>query len=911
MLSLNEIRSRALAFAREYADEFSEDAEAKSFWDDFFRIFGVSRRRVASFEKSVERHDGSTGFIDLLWKGTLLIEHKSRGKNLDRAYTQAKDYFHGLKDRDLPQYVLVCDFERFRLYNLDENTEIEFTLAELPEYIHLFAFISGYVRRDFGKEDPANITAAERMGGLHDMLKADGYAGHELELMLVRLLFCLFAEDTGIFEHNLFREYIESRTNEDGSDLGYHLAMLFEVLNSPEDSRQKSLDEQMASFPYVNGKLFEERLRMASFNTKMRETLLNACALDWSRISPAIFGSLFQSVMDAQARRNLGAHYTRELNIWKAIGPLFLDDLRDKFVKIKKSRSNARKKQLQDFLDRLAAIRVFDPACGCGNFLVVAYREMRRLELDALQELYPEKGRQMHLVVSGALSKVDVDQCYGIEVEEFPAQIAQVALWLTDHQMNMELSRAFGEYFVRLPLVKSAKIVHGNALETAWENVVLPAQTSYIVGNPPFVGSKMMTVEQRAEMAHVFAGVHGAKILDYVAAWYLKAAQFMEQNPGIRTAFVSTNSICQGEQVSILWGELLRRGCSIFFAHRTFQWSSEAKRRAAVHCIIVGFSLQDVSSKVIFDYEKPTSEPIISHVPEITPYLTTGEAVLVTRRSKPLCDAPYLRFGNMPLDGGNLLLSDDEKEELLRKEPQAAKFIRGFMGAEEFLNSKIRWCLWLVDALPQELRAMPEVLRRIEKVKKFRLASIAPSTRTHAATPSLFRDKNHPDKPYLIVPSASSERRQFIPVGFIGPEVVASNLNFIVEDVTLYHFGVLSSTMHMAWVRYVGGRLKSDYRYSKDIIYNNFPWPENVKQTKAIAIEKAAQAVLDARAKFSDATLADLYDPNTMPLTLSKAHAQLDKAVDSAYGCKLGVSELERMALLFGIYKKLTSHGQE
>lgn len=911
MLSLNEIRSRALAFAREYADEFSEDAEAKSFWDDFFRIFGVPRRRVASFEKSVERHDGSTGFIDLLWKGTLLIEHKSRGKNLDRAYTQAKDYFHGLKDRDLPRYVLVCDFQRFRLYDLDEGKDAEFSLEELPEHIHLFGFISGYVRRDFGKEDPANITAAERMGGLHDMLKADGYTGHELELMLVRLLFCLFAEDTGIFEHNLFREYIESRTNEDGSDLGYHLAMLFEVLNTPVESRQKSLDEQMASFPYVNGKLFGERLRVAVFNAKMRETLLNACALDWSRISPAIFGSLFQSVMDAQARRNLGAHYTRELNIMKALNPLFLDELRAELDKVKASRGNNRQSQLQSFIDKLAAIRIFDPACGCGNFLVVAYRELRSLELEALLALYPIGKRQIQFEGATAFSKVNVDQCYGIEVEEFPAQIAQVALWLTDHQMNMELSRAFGEYFVRLPLVKSAKIVHGNALETAWENVVSPAQTSYIVGNPPFVGSKMMTGEQRVEMAHVFAGIHGAKVLDYVAAWYLKAAQFMEQNTNIRTAFVSTNSICQGEQVSILWGELLRRGSSIFFAHRTFQWSSEAKRRAAVHCIIIGFSLQDVSPKVIFDYEKPTSEPTISRAPEITPYLTTGETVLVTRRSKPLCDAPYLRFGNMPLDGGNLLLSDGEKEELLRKEPQAEKFIRGFMGAEEFLNGKIRWCLWLVGAQPQELRAMPEVLRRIEKVKEFRLASIAPSTRVHAATPSLFRDKNHPDKPYLIVPSASSERRPFIPIGFIGPDIVASNLNFIVEDVTLYHFGILSSTMHMAWVRYVGGRLKSDYRYSKDIVYNNFPWPENVKQTKATAIEKAAQAVLDARAEFSDATLADLYDPNTMPPTLSKAHTQLDKAVDTAYGCKSGVSELERMALLFGMYKKLTSCGQK
>ena len=453
--------------------------------------------------------------------------------------------------------------------------------------------------------------------------------------------------------------------------------------------------------------------------------------------------------------------------------------------------------------------------------------------------------------------------------------------------------------------MKSAKIVHGNALKIDWQDVVSPAQTNYIVGNPPFIGSKMMSGDQRKEMAHIFLGIHGAKVLDYVAAWYLKATEFMQQNPKIRTAFVSTNSICQGEQVSILWGELLQRGCSIFFAHRTFQWSSEARRRAAVHCVIIGFCLETITSKILFDYQSPLSEPEISPVTEITPYLTTGETVLVTRRSRPLCDVPSLRFGNMPLDGGHLLLSDEDKEELLRKEPQAEKFIRGFMGAEEFLNGKSRWCLWLVDAQPQELRAMPEVLRRIQNVKEFRLASIAPSTRVHAATPSVFRDKNQPDAQYLIVPSVSSERREFIPIGFVSPDIVSSNLNFIVENVSLFHFGILSSTMHMAWMRYVGGRLESRYRYSKDIVYNNFPWPDAPKQAKIYAIEKAAQAVLDARAQFPNSTLADLYDPNTMPLVLIKAHTQLDKAVDSAYGCKSGVPELERMSFLFGMYKNL------
>lgn len=912
MLSLNEIRSRALSFAKEYSDEFSESAEAKSFWDDFFRVFGVWRRRIAAFEKSVERADGSTGFIDLLWKGTLLIEHKSRGKNLDRAYTQATDYFHGLKDRDLPKYVLVCDFQNFRLFDLDENTHTEFPLEELPEHIHLFGFISGYTRKRFAKEDPVNIQAAERMGGLHDKLKADGYSGHELELMLVRILFCLFAEDTGIFETNLFREYIETRTAEDGSDLGYHLAMLFDVLNSPVEKRQKSLDEQMASFPYVNGKLFEERLKMAAFNTEMRETLLNCCSLDWSRISPAIFGSLFQSVMDADARRNLGAHYTRELNIFKALNPLFLDELHIELKKLKSSRGKNKQHQLQAFIDKLAKIHILDPACGCGNFLVVAYRELRRLELEALQALYPMAARQTRLEGAKAFSKVNVDQCYGIEIEDFPAQIAQVALWLTDHQMNMELSHAFGEYYVRLPLNKSATIIHGNALELDWESVAEPEKLSYIVGNPPFKGKKEQTATEKLEVKKIFADLPKNGVLDYVACWHKKSVQLMKEHPHIKTAFVSTNSICQGEQIAPLWHNLMTNGAEIFFCHRTFQWSNEARGVAAVHCIILGLSCSPTAPKFIFDYATPSGEATQIDAKHINPYLVDFKNIFILPRSKPLQKkTPLINYGSMPIDKGFLILSEKERAEFIAERSQNKKFIKRYTGGKEFINNIKRYCLWLKDASPKEYRDSRMIMDRIAKTRAFRESSDRAATKVLASQAMLFGEIRQPKHKYLLIPKVSSETRHHMPIGFVSSSVIASGSALIVPNATLCHFGILISTMHMAWMRHICGRMKSDYQYSNTIVYNNFPWPQSLTKKQTADIEKTAQAVLDARKQFPDANLADLYDPNTMPVNLVKAHNQLDKAVDKAYKCKNGISEMERMTILFDMYEQLIADLQK
>ena len=900
-LSWNEIRSRALAFSKEWADETSEDAEAKAFWDAFFAVFGITRRRVASFEEPVKKSDGAGGYIDLLWRGMMIVEHKSRGKDLDRATKQAFDYFPGLKERDLPRYVVVSDFARFRLHDLDAGTEHDFDLADLHKNVKLFGFMAGYQSRTFGKEAAVNIWAAEKLGKLHDLLKASGYEGHQLEVLLVRLLFLLFAEDTGIFERRQFADWIEQRTSDDGADFGSLLNTLFEVLDTPPEKRQKSLDEQLAGFPYVNGRLFSENLRSASFNRAMRETLLDCAALDWSQISPAIFGSLFQSIMDAKARRDLGAHYTSEHNIRKALGPLFLDDLWAELDRLKASgKSNA--KRLLEFHTKLASINVLDPACGCGNFLVVAYQELRLIELELLREMH--KHKETGFLDVASIMFVDVDQFHGIEYEEFPAQIAQVALWLTDHAMNMRVSEEFGQYFVRLPLKKAANIVHGNALTVDWVSVVKPADLSYIVGNPPFVGKKEQSVVQKSEVMTTFAGLRGAGVLDYVTCWYRKAADYMTQNPAIRTAFVSTNSITQGEQVGILWGDLFGRGVKIYFAQRTFQWSSEARGKAAVHCVIIGFGLRDWAGKIIFDYDTPQSEPHAIKAGNINGYLVDAPGVVISKRGKPLSShTPGMTYGSMPIDNGHLILSADEARQLLAECSEATPYIRRYQGGEEFINGQVRYCLWLVGCPPERLRTWPRIRECVETTRAYRLSSDRARTKELAETPTLFGEIRQPKGRYLFVPKVSSENRTYLPIGYCEPEVIASGSGLVVSDATLFHFGILTSTMHMTWMRAVCGRLESRYQYSAGIVYNNFPWPTPT-DTQRAAIEQAAQAVLDARAMFPTATLADLYDPLTMPPELTTAHRKLDRAVDVAYGKPGGFpTEAERVAFLFRLYE--------
>jgi type I restriction-modification system DNA methylase subunit len=899
-LSWNEIKSRALAFSREWQQESSEDAEAKSFWDGFFNVFGISRRRVATFEEPVKKLGEKYGYIDLFWKGVLVVEHKSRGKNLEKAYDQALDYFQGLKERDLPKYVIVSDFARIRLYDLEENEQHEFELKDLHKNVRLFGFIAGYQTHKIQAQDPVNIKAAEQMGRLHDRMKDSGYTGHPLEVYLVRLLFCLFAEDTGIFEKQQFKEYLEERTGEDGADLAYHLSTLFQVLNTPREKRLKNLDEQLAAFPYVNGKLFEELLPTAGFDAPMRQELLDCCSLDWSRISPAIFGSLFQSIMDKQARRNLGAHYTSQENILKLIKPLFLDTLWEEFEKIKHN-----KNKLFDFHKKLRRLNFFDPACGCGNFLVIAYRELRLLELEILRA---SRASDQSFLDVHSLLHLNVDQFYGIEIEEFPAQIAQVALWLMDHQMNLLVSEEFGQYFVRIPLQVSSTIVCGNALTLDWKTVISPWTASYIMGNPPFVGKKEQTSEQKREVVGIFNDLQGSGVLDYVTCWYKLAIKQMKSNESIKAAFVSTNSIVQGEQVCV-WGSWMRsQGAKIFFAHRTFQWSNEARGKAAVHCVIVGFSLQNMTSKIIFYYDTPKSDPQAIKARNINSYLADGPDVYITSRTIPLSmDVPEMKYGSMPIDNGNLILSKEQMEELLADEPEAKNYIRQYMGGDEFINSIERYCLWLVDCPPNLLRKMKKVHERIETNRKYRLGSGREATKKLAEKAALFGEIRQPDGPYLIVPKVSSENRHYIPVGFCEPKIIASGTTLIVPNAKMYHFGVLQSEMQMSWMRQVCGRLESRYQYSAGIVYNNFPWPENPTDKQKQTIEAAAQAVLDAREKFPGSSLADLYDPLTMPPVLLKAHQTLDRAVDAAYGKTNFKTEAERVAFLFDLYSKYTS----
>ncbi len=898
-LSWNEIKDRALNFSKEWADTSNEEADAKPFLVEFFNVFGISSKRVSTFEHRVKKLDDKDGYIDLLWKGTILIEMKSRGKNLDKAYQQAIDYTHGLKQHELPKYILISDFENFRLYDLEEDKHIEFKLNDLVNNVQHFGYILGYQKKVYKEQDPANIKAAELMGKLHDRLEEIGYTGHPLEVYLVRILFLLFAEDTTIFNKQQFQDYLEQRTNEDGSDLASRLQELFQVLNTAKENRFKNLDEQLADFPYVNGKLFEENLPTASFDTKMRQALLDCCYIDWSKISPAIFGSMFQSVMNPKERRNLGAHYTSETNILKLIKPLFLDDLWKEFESIKDN-----KNKLPEFHKKLSTLKFLDPACGCGNFLVITYRELRLLELEILRASN-KTGQRVFDVRE--IIYLDVDMMCGIEYEEFPARIAEVAMWLIDHQMNMQISNEFGQYFVRLPLKKAAKIVHADALETDWENIVSKNDLSFILGNPPFIGSKIMKQSLRDQIVKQFDNADGSGVLDYVTGWYIKAAKFI-QDTKIKVGFVSTNSIVQGEQTSILWGQMLNKyKIKIHFAHRTFKWSNEAKGNAAVYCVIVGFANYDTNNKSIFEYEDIKGEAHEIKAKNINQYLVDAKDFFITKRTSPLCSVPKMFKGSQPTDGGNFLFTEEEKNEFLAKEPKASKYIKPLISAHEFINGEKRYCLWLIDAEPSELKQMPHLLNRIEGVRQMRLKSSKQATVKWASQPTLFTENRQPKDNYILIPSHSSENRNYIPIGFMTKDDILNNSCLSVPNATLFHFGIMTSLMHMAWVKSICGRLESRYRYSNEIVYTNYPWPDNPNEKQVKAIEKAAQKVLDARLEFPKSSLSDLYDPLTMPPVLIKAHNELDKAVDLAYRPQAFTSEANRMVFLFELYEKYTA----
>ncbi len=900
---------RAASFARAWAGAAYEKGETQSYYNDFFHIFGVQRRSVARYEERVELLDNRHGYIDLFWPRVLLVEQKSEGRDLERAYGQAGEYFDALPERERPGHILVSDFQTFELRNLDEDTHTSFTLADLPANIEKFGFILGVQRREFRDQDPANIKAAELAGNLHDALAEAGYEGHDLERFLVRVVFCLFADDTGIFEpRDIFYDFIEERTSEDGSDSGAKLAELFQALDTPENGRQSTLDVDLARFPYVNGDLFKDSLRIPSFNAAMRNALLECCRFDWSNISPAIFGALFQSVMNPAERRAQGAHYTTEKNILKVIEPLFLDDLREEFGRLKARRDSRRRAELEAFQRRLGEMNFFDPACGCGNFLIIAYRELRELEMEVIRELRADEAQQELDVAE--LSKITVDQFYGIELGEFPARIAETALWMMDHIMNNRLSLEFGQTYTRIPITTSPHILCADALETDWAALLPPEDCSYVFGNPPFVGAKFQTAEQRLQVRRIADLGKSGGTLDYVTAWFIRAGEYLQKS-ATRVGFVATNSITQGEQAAQLWPLLFERcRLEIAFAHRTFAWGSDARGKAHVHVVIIGLDPREAAraEKRLFSYPDINGEPEESRHTALSPYLFDAGGLAdphltVREESRPINGLLPLLSGSQPIDNGNYIFSADQRAALLAEELAADKFMHPYVGAREYLQGGERWILALQEAGPADLKAMPKVVERMRAVKSFRAKSKRKSTLKVADYPARYNVEVIPTAPFLVIPEVSSERRDYIPIAWLEPPVIPSNKVRVLPNADLQEFALLTSAMHMAWVRHIGGRLKSDFQYGIGVIYNTFPTPPG--DADLSKLDPLAQAVLDARATHPEATLADLYDPDFMPPNLRRAHQALDRAVDRLYRRGGFASERERVEHLFALYEKM------
>jgi len=921
-ITINEVRRRLQAFAVEHATDSDEKQHAQQFWRDFYMCFGLSKSSASMFEARVLKVGGARGYIDSFIPGVLLVEQKSLGKNLDDAYAQAQDYFHAIANEfERPQYIITCDFQNFQLYNLHDNAKVPLTckLSELHTHANWFMFLVDKRVGVVSEELPVNRKAAEQIAKLHDALLKVGYKGKDLESFLTRLLFCLFADDTGIFgDDGIFRRLVEN-TKQDGSDLGSAISLLFEVLNTPKDSRQTNLDEALQAFEYVNGNLFAERIQIPYFDFDLRSILVKCVQIDWSGISPAIFGSMFQAVLEEgasdtahrkESRRELGAHYTSERNILKVIQPLFLDELHDEFVKAKGSKT-----KLTALYDKLPTLKFFDPACGCGNFLVIAYREIRRIENDVINELFFKGQAQGGLLDIATLCRVNIGQFYGIEIDEAATHIARVAMYITDHQLNLEAANKFGKTRATIPLVTTPHIHCANALRIDWNDVVKAEECSYVFGNPPFIGYSVQTKEQKADLDLIFGHIQGAGVLDYVCAWYAKAARYLDLNSKIECAFVSTNSITQGEQPAVLWKDLLAHGIVINFAHRTFKWSNEGRGVAGVHCVVIGFSKLHNNPKKLYVYDDINAEPKLTLVNEINSYLVNAPNILLDKRRLPICNVSELIYGSKATDGGFLLLTKEEADEIKRKDLIATKYIRRFLGADEFINGIDRFCLWLIDSTAEDRLKSETLRKRIEQVKQMRLASSKEKTRELADTAYLFGEIRQTNSNYLLIPSVSSELRKYIPIGYLTGDVICSNASFMLLNASLYDFAMLTSKMHMAWTGAVCGRLESRYRYSNTIVYNNYPFPINVSEKIISEIEDCANAVLKARqneenkaaSNGSNSSLASMYASGAMPVELVKAHNDLDKAVDKAYGYRGADDDASRVAFLFKRYEELTS----
>lgn len=907
-LVLSDIRARAGAFVADWRDaEGYERGEAQEFVRGLLAVFGISGRTAAVYEKRAQRAStGHRGYIDALISGTALVEMKSQGEDLVAAEAQALDYIESLTEHERPDFVITSDFKRFRLLDLTaepgKDELVEFPLNDLPKHVEDLMFLAGYRRTSFGstEQEQASIHAAQLMAKLYEHLESTGYDDHQASVFLIRTLFCLYADDAGLWERDLFSRYIEERTSEDGSDLGAQLSTLYQALNKPEEKRYGRDDDLIQAFPYVNGSVFGEAVEIPYFDRASRALLLQAAYFNWSSISPAIFGSLFQSVKDKKARRALGEHYTTETNILKLIRPLFLDELEERFTK-----ARSKKADLERLLTHLGSLQFLDPACGCGNFLIIAYRELRALELrihERLQELDPARA-QLSLDAESRVH-VKLSQFHGIEIEEWPATIARTAMFLVEHQANQSVNLTLGYAVPMLPLQDSARITVGNALRTDWSDVLPPSADVIVMGNPPFLGHATRTPEQAQELRDVWQRKDIGR-LDYVTGWYRKALDFFGDAAG-RFAFVSTNSITQGEPVPALFGPIFGAGWRIRFAHRTFAWSSEAPGAASVYCTIIGFDKEKKPAPRLFTYARPKATPSEVATTSINGYLVDGPNVQVEQRREVLGDGlgPAV-FGNMARDGGHLIVEADQYAEVAA-DTVATKYLRPFVQARELIHNTPRWCLWLVDLDPADIARSTILRSRLDAVRAFREESRASSTRGMATTPHLFGQRSQPTLPYVCIPRHFSEERPFATVASFGPEVICGDANFKAEDPEGFLFAILSSSMFITWQRVVGGRLKSDLRFSNTLVWNNLPLPGNSKEIRDQVIS-GGRAVLDARSMHPERSLALHYSPLAMDPTLLKAHRTLDAAVDKAFGARRTcTSEQERQQILFERYAEMT-----
>ena len=930
-LSINAIRDRCVKFAYDWSDCVGDEKQdGHEFMRELMKCFGITKRKAISYERRSNRAStGRQGYIDALIPGKALIEMKSAGKDLDKAEEQALDYIHDLADVETPRLLIISDFRRIRIVDLGndimtadgiDSGHTEFELAKLPDHVDDLKFLAGYGMVQVGsrEQEEASIRAARVMADLYEALDGSGYSDHEASIFLIRTLFCLYGDDAGLWERDLFAEFLDTRTREDGSDLGAQLAVLYQTLSTPVECRQSTLDELTARFPYVNGGIFEERLNIPSFSSAMREELVRACAFDWSGISPAVFGSLFQAVKSPEARRELGEHYTSETNILKTLGPLFLDELRQKFADHVHDA-----KKLTDLRKELGELRIMDPACGCGNFLVVAYRELRSLDTEILVRIrelelarkdndefqatmfFDDRGEHAEIMVQ-------LDHFFGIEIEEWPARIAQTALHLAHHQANREMERLLGQAPSILPLSTSAHITIGNALRTDWTQVCPPSPTVRIVGNPPFIGQHMRSEEQTDDLRFVWGdGYNG--YLDYVTGWFIKASRYFQSVPnGGRFAFVSTNSIAQGAPVAALFRPLLEGGWRIRFAHQTFAWTSEAPKAAAVHCVITGFDRGAPHEKerpVLFTYSSLKAHPEALPVNHINPYLVEGPDIFLEPQTHPISSSvtPVQR-GSQPTDGGNLIVEISDYPQVAA-DPIAAKYLRPFRMGREVVRGLDRWCLWMhtEDFDPRDIARSPILKERVRACATFRQGSKKKATVAGAQTAHLFQENRQPSEPYVAIPRVVSETRLFYTAAHLSEDVIAGDKVYTALDPDGFLFAIISSSMFMSWQKLVGGRLKSDLNFSNKIVWNTLPLP-NVSDKQRAAIIAAGQGVLEARAEQPGVSLADMYNPLAMAPSLLKAHRALDRAVDRAFGARKALETNEqRLAILFKRYQEMTA----